>query len=184
VKTVVDVDFESVARGINSIDPSSAQDLATKNYVDLRSRRFRTTVAQSSTVVAFANITQLTTLSLPVGSYKFTALIKIRSATTSNGYGLRFQNGSATVSNVIAQWRLPANADFSTNQNIIYSQRALTDNNVAGTIGAANTDYCAVGEGTFTVTAAGTVAIQLRSEAAGTAVTVGIGSCLVVENLT
>jgi hypothetical protein len=143
----------------------------------------RMTVAQSSTVIAPAAITQLTTPSLPVGSYRFQAIIKIRSAAAATGYGLRFQNAGATVSDILAQWRLPANADFSTTHNIVYSQRDQTINNVAGTIGAANTDYAAVGEGFFTISAAGAVTIQLRSETAGTAVTAGIGSFFRVERL-
>lgn len=178
-----DINLDSVARVLNSLDPINPQELSTKNYVDTRSRRTRMSASQSSTVVAFAALTGLTSVSLPAGNYAFKAMVKIRSAAAANGYGLRFGVVTATVSDIIAAWRLPANADFSTTQNVQYSQRTLADNNVAGTIGALNTDYMAVGEGTFTVSVAGTVTIQLRSETAGTAVTAGIGSCLIIEVL-
>lgn len=184
LKHVVDLDLDAIARVVNSLDPVNPQDAATKNYVDLKSIRYLMTATQSSTVVAPANLTQLTTGVLPVGTYAFRAYIKVRSATTGNGYGLRFSSVSATVSDIIAQWRLPANADFSTTHNIVYSQRLITDNNVAGTVNVANRDYMAVGEGTFTVSVAGTVAIQFRSETNGTAATAGIRSCLIVEPLT
>lgn len=178
----VDVSMENVERVKNSLDPIDAQDSVTLAHFNKYAYKTTTvSVAQSSTVVAPANITQLTTVSLPIGSYNFKATIKIRSAAAATGYGLRFQAAGATVSSILAQWRLPANADFSTTHNIIYDQRDQTINNVAGTIGAANTDYCAIGEGTFTVTAAGAVTIQVRSETAGTAVTVGIGSNLEVR---
>lgn len=147
------------------------------------SYRYGVTASQSSTAIAFANLIQLTSAVLPIGRYAFQTYIKIRSADAKNGYGLRFQNGTAVVSDIFAQWRLPEAADFSAAHNIIYSQRALTDNNIAGNIGAAITDYTAIGEGGFTLTAAGTVAIQLRSETAGTAVTVGIGSSFIIEAL-
>lgn len=143
----------------------------------------RMTAAQSSTIVAPAALTGLTTPSLPIGSYRFHTIIKIRSATTSNGYGLRFNSVSATVSDILAQWRLPANADFSTTHNIVYSQRTLSQNSFAGTVNVANTDYAAIGEGFFTISVAGTVTIQLRSESAGQSVTAGIGSYLFVERL-
>jgi hypothetical protein len=180
---VVDLNLDNIAKVINSIEPTAAQDLTTKNYVDNLSRKRRTTASQSSTSNVFAALTGLTSISLPVGSYAFKAYVKMRSAAAGNGYGLRFNQVSAVVSDVIAQWRLPAGADFSTTQNIMYSQRALNINTVAGTIGAANTDYMAVGEGVFTVTTAGTVTIEMRSENTGTAVTAGINSCLIIEAL-
>lgn len=179
----VDLNLDSVSRVTNSLDPLNPQDLATKKYTDDKSLRFKTTIAQSSTSVTYANLTELTTGVLQPGVYAFSAFIKIRSAAAANGYGLRLSNGTATVSDVIAEWALPANADFSTIQNIFYSQRLITDNNVAGTIGLALTDYLATGFGTFTVTLAGTVAIQLRSEANLMAVTAGTASCLVVEQI-
>jgi hypothetical protein len=143
----------------------------------------RLTVAQTTTVVAPAALTGLTTQSLPVGYYKFYTIIKIRSAASNNGYGLRFQNVSATVSDILAQWRLPSGADFSNSQNDTYSQRILGANDVTKAIGSANTDYTAIGEGFFNVSVAGTVTIQFRSETAGTVVTAGIGSFLEVVRL-
>lgn len=33
-KQLVDLDFDSAARGVNHLDPVNPQDVATKNYVD------------------------------------------------------------------------------------------------------------------------------------------------------
>ena len=59
---------------------------------------YRTTTTQASTSTTYANITQLQSVSLPVGNYKFKAVIKFQTAATTTGIGLRFSNNSATVS--------------------------------------------------------------------------------------
>lgn len=180
-RLLVDLDFDGVARTINALDPINDQDYVTVNW--FKSLIKRMTISQATTSITFANLSELTSISLPVGNYSFTALIKVQSVLAATGYGIRLGVGSATLSNLMAAWQLPSNPDYTTTHFNSYAQRAVADNNINGTIGAGNTDYLAIGNGFFSVTAAGTVAVQVRSEIALSAVTFGVGSCFKIERL-
>lgn len=154
------------------------------NYIQTRSTiSYRVNAAQATTLNTYGNITQLVTGSLPVGNYSFRAQIRAQSAAANTGYGFRLGLGSATVNNLSGSWFLPTGTDLAAAHFTGYTQRTATDNLVTSSVGAANTDYMVVAHGFFTVTAQGTVAIQFRSETNGTAITVGIGSNLIIERL-
>jgi hypothetical protein len=145
--------------------------------------KYRMTAIQLTTSVTPAFLTQLTSGSLPIGNYVFKVYAKVQSAAASNGYGVRLSNGTATIVDLLAAWQLPTNADFSTQHFNSYAQNTVGENNITGTIGAANTDYMVIGQGFFSVSVAGTVGVQVRSEANGTAVTFGVGSYLEIEEI-
>jgi hypothetical protein len=176
-----DIDFDNVARGINSLDPINNQDLVTKAYFE--GLRYRVSAAQATTLNTYGNITQLVSAPLPVGNYAFRTVVRAQSAAANTGYGFRIANGSATVANIFADWKIPVNTDLASAFFTGYTQRTVTDNLVTGGVGSANTDYLITGFGFFSVTVEGTVAIQFRSENNGTAITVGIGSNLIIERL-
>ena len=144
---------------------------------------YRVTTLQSSTSTAYANITQLTSVSLAIGNYKFRALIKFQTAATTTGIGLKFNVGTAVVSDIMALWNIPTGVDGATNNMYVATQRAVGDTILGTAVGAANTNYTAVVDGFFTVSTAGTVTIQLRSEVNASSVTVGVGSYLEIGAL-
>jgi hypothetical protein len=143
----------------------------------------RVTVAQTANNTNWQNITQLTSVSLPVGNYRIMGVIKFQSAATTTGIGLRFNVGTATVSDILAQWSIPTGADGAANNTYDATQRTTGDIILGTSVGAANTNYAAVVEGFFTVSVAGTVLLQMRSEVGGSVVTVGVGSFIKIEAL-
>jgi hypothetical protein len=144
---------------------------------------YRMTATQATTSTTYGTLTELTSGSLPTGNYRFTATIRAQSAALATGMGFRIGSGSATLSNVFANWRIPTGTNFGTSSGTGYSQLTATDNAVSGGVPAANTDLVAIGMGFFTVDAQGTVAIQFRSENGGTAITAGIGSNFIIDRL-
>jgi len=180
-KFLSDLDLDNFSRVRNALDPLLPQDYVTKNYFE--GLRYRLSAAQASTLNTYSNITQLVSDPLPVGNYAFRSIIRAKSAAANNGYGFRIVNGSATLESIFADWKIPVNSDLASAFYTGYTQRAVTDNLVTGGVGAANTDYLITGLGFFSVTLEGTIAIQVRSENNGTAITVGIGSNLIIERL-
>lgn len=176
-----DINHDNVGRTINALDPVNAQDYVTKFYFE--GLRYRMTTLQATTLATYGNLTQLTSASLPIGNYSFTAGVRIQSANVSNGIGLRIGAGTATINTVFADWRIPQSNPFALMFYTGYSQLSATDDQTSSNVGAANTDFVSVGQGFFSVTVAGTVAIQFRSENAGAAVTVGVGSFFSIERL-
>ena len=133
----------------------------------------------TNTTVTYANISDLTSGSLPVGKYKIKAYIYYQSAATTTGIGLRLVNGTATVSNIKMQWTIPLTATTAAN----IAQIATTTNSVATSTPAANTTYLAIGQGIVDISSQGTIIPQLRSEIAGSAVSVQVGSVLEIEEM-
>jgi hypothetical protein len=82
--------------------------------------------------------------------------------------GFRLAEGTATITTCYIKWWLP----LTLTSNYVYDQTSVTTNIVSSTTGASNTDFIATGSGIFTVTSAGTVAVQIRTENNGTAVTI------------
>lgn len=178
----VDLSLESVARIKNALDPIDSQDYVTKSYFE--GLRYRMSAAQTSTIITPTNLTGLTTVSLPVGNYAMKAAVLIRSAAGATGYAMRLKEvAPAVLSNIGIAWQLATNANFTTTHFNNYAQINTTIDTVTGNIGAANTDYVTLATGFFRVTTAGPVAIQFRTENAGTIVTAGIGSYLIIERL-
>jgi hypothetical protein len=178
----VDLSLEDVARIKNALDPVDPQDYVTRAYFE--GLRYRMSAAQTSTIVAPTNLTGLTTASLPVGNYSVRAAVLIRSAASATGYAIRLKEvAPAVLTNVGIAWQMATNANFTLNHFNVYAQVNTTIDTVTGNIGAANTDYVTLATGFFRVTTAGPVAIQLRTENAGTIVTAGVGSFLIIERL-
>lgn len=144
---------------------------------------YRTTTTQASTSTTYANITQLQSVSLPVGNYKFKAVIKFQTAATTTGIGLRFSNNSATVSDILAMWTIPIGVDLAANNTLFATQRTVTDNILGTSVGAASTNYAAFVEGIFTISVAGTVGLQFRTEVSGSSATIGSNSYLSIEGI-
>lgn len=180
-KFAVDIDLDNIGRTINALDPINDQDYVTVNWI--KSLIKRMTVAQATTLTTYGNITELVSPSLPIGNYKIEALIRVQTVAATTGHGIRLAAGTATLSNLLIKWDLAANTDLAPSYANPYTQRAVSDNIVSAAIGSANTDYMTVGQGFFTVTVAGTINLQFRSEVAGSAVTLGIGSNFILERL-
>lgn len=142
-----------------------------------------TTTTQSSTSTTHANITELTSTTLPTGTYRFVMRGLFQSAATGNGVGIRIGTGTATVSTCYAKWNL-TQANNGTASNFQYDQLTSATNVTSAGVLTSNSNFVVIGEGVVTVTVSGTLAIQLRTETAGVATSVVAGSIFVIEKLT
>lgn len=140
----------------------------------------RTTANQANSTVTPAAITELTTPSLAPGTYSFKGFVIFRSAATTTGIGFRMNAGTATLTSVLGKFRV-AQAVNGVSKDFTYDQLTAADNIVSASAIAANTDALMECSGTFTVSVAGTVALNFRSEIAASAVSVRIGSWLEIE---
>lgn len=194
MKTVLtDINLDSVGRVRNSLDAVNPQDLVTfAQHIlkadkaititgvnglvgggDLSANRqlsmqypefiLATTATQTSTSATYANVTQLVTASLPVGLYLFDVRAICQSTAGNVGIGLRVGSGSATLSTCQGKWLISTAADGIA-QSYQYDQLLSTTNVSAPASPTANTNFSVLGSGVFRVTAAGTVAVQIRSE--------------------
>lgn len=141
---------------------------------------YKTATATAVTVVTYTSVAQLTTISLPIGLYKFSFAGQMQSAANGTGVGVRIAGVSATITPAYAQWRIKQAAD-GVNSIFEYDQLTATTNVTSASVQAANTNFNVIGDGVFRVTVEGTVAIQTRSELANNAVTLQPNSILVVE---
>lgn len=139
------------------------------------------TIAQSSTSATYANVTELTSEVLQTGTYLFEYVGLCQSTAVGTGVGVRIGAGTATLGVTFGQWQIAQAAD-GTDKYFQYNQVNATTNISSASVQTANADFVVKGSGSFTVTAAGTVAIQLRSET-GTSVSVRIGSVLFIKKV-
>lgn len=140
----------------------------------------RVTATQTNTTVTPAAITELTTTSLAPGSYAYRGVIIFQTVATTTGIGFRVNPGTATLTSVYGKF-LISQAASGTVQSFQYSQLNASTNVVSASVIAANTDTIATFEGMFTVSVAGTVSMQFRSEVAASGVSVRVGSFMIVE---
>jgi hypothetical protein len=133
-----------------------------------------TNANQTSTSTTHANVTELVTESLPIGTYVFECFAICQSTNANNGVGLRVSNGTATVGRVFGHWQISQAAD-GTGKVYQYDQLATTTNITSASVATANSDFVVVGKGIVTITASGSIAIQFRPETA-TAASIRIGS--------
>jgi hypothetical protein len=176
-----DIDFDGVGRVINSAEPINPQDLVTKNYFE--GLRYRKTATQSRTQTSFAAVAQLISDPIPAGNYVVRGVIRFQTASVNTGIGVRVGAGSAAISEIGVDWRIPRGANASTTFYTGYSQNTANDNITSDAVGAANTNYQAEFNGFLTVSTQGTIQIEFRSETNGSAVTIGIGSYFIIERL-
>jgi hypothetical protein len=185
-----DLNMDSVAKVINL--PSASLPLDAVNKTDLDNGLLlkvdksteiflSTTVIQSSTSTTYANVTQLTTSSLAIGTYYFNVIALCQSTATNTGLGLRISNATATISSVLGKWMIGQAAD-GTSKNYQYDQLSATTNASSASAAAANSDFIVHGQGKFVVSVAGTVAVQLRSET-GTSVSIRPNSVLILKKV-
>lgn len=142
----------------------------------------KTTAIQSSTIVTYANITEFTTPSLPIGAYRFDCSAICQSSLVTNGIGLRLANNTATIGAMSALWFISQAAN-GTAQNFQYNQLATTTDVTSTLSLTANANFPVNGFGTFTVTVAGSVAIQIRTAGAGNAVSIRPESSLMIKRI-
>lgn len=131
----------------------------------------RTNATQSVATTTPTNLTQLTSSSLAAGTYRMNGVLVFQSTATGTGVGFRMNAVSATMSSVYGRFLVG-----TTGTAIFAYQQTTTATNVtSASVSSANVDFVATFEGTFTLSAPGTVAIQMRSET-GTSVSIRANS--------
>ena len=139
-----------------------------------------TTAVQSSTSTTYADVTELVTASLPAGRYSFE--FNGISQSTAGGTGVGFRVAGTNIGAVVARWFISQAAN-GTAQNFQYAQLATTTNVTSASVTTANTDFPISGSGVFTLTTAGAVSIQIRTETNGTAISVRANSALRIQRM-
>jgi hypothetical protein len=140
---------------------------------------------QTSTSNTYADVTNLVTSSLPIGNYRIEFIGVAQSTAAGTGVGFRLApatTGGATLGQVVINWNF-SQATAGTDKNFEYSQLTVTDNVTSASVVTANTNFPAIGFGAFSITTAGAVAVQLRSETNGTGISVRTGSILKVQRV-
>lgn len=137
------------------------------------------TVAQTYNNVAMTDVTSFVTWTLPVWAYKFNVVGKFRTVAITTGIWMTITQKTAVITNVAWKFRAQVSATADQAYSIIASGTNVTSTAVP----VANTDYTLTMDGTFEVTTAGTVAIQMRSEVALSNVTLQPGTFLQIEPL-
>lgn len=137
---------------------------------------------QATTSTTFANVTELVTPNLPVGRYTFQAIGVYQSTATTTGFGIRLANNTATVSSLIADWQI-SQAGNGTTKNYLVSQLNTATNAPATAALTANADAPFSGRGVFSLSTSGSVAAQIRSEVAGSGVSIRINSVLIIRKV-
>ena len=144
---------------------------------------YRTSTTHTNSTVTYTTVSELTSVSLAIGLYRFTfnGLMQA-TAVNSGGIGIRLSNETAVLSTTYAQWFLSQGND-GVDKYFNYDQLSPTTNNTSASVQTANTDAAFAGNGIFRVTTAGTVAIQIRSETGGTTVTLQPDAVFTIERI-
>lgn len=139
-----------------------------------------TSAPNATTSATYASIAQLTTVSLPTGLYFFKFAGNMQSAALNTGVGVRVAPVTATVTTVSGKWNFAQGAN-GVSHDFEYDQVLTTTNITSASVATQNTNFSVNGFGVFRVTVAGTVAIQTRTETAGTAATLQTDAAFVLE---
>lgn len=142
----------------------------------------RSTSVTSTTNNFFSAVPDLTSSSLEVGFYKFECVLIAQSTNTAVGIGARLSSATATA-NVVGLWLTPESptaALFSFSQ---WLQEAVFDDGFSGNAPFTNQDFAICGSGLLEIVSPGTVAIGLRSESFGSAVSIRQRSILIVRKV-
>lgn len=141
-----------------------------------------TTAIQTTTSSTYANITEFVTAPLEPGLYAIRLRGIMQSTAGGTGVGLRLAQGTATISELSINWTF-SQAGAGTDKNYEYSQNALGDNVTSGSVATANANFPVAGDGVFRVSSQGTVAIQIRTENAGTGISIRPNSTVVFRKV-
>jgi hypothetical protein len=141
-----------------------------------------TTAIQSSTSTTYANITELVTASLEPGLYAIRLRGVMQSTALTTGVGLRLVGSTATVSELVINWKF-GQAGNGTDKNYEYAQILASDNVVSSGVLTANANFPAIGDGVFRITVGGNIAIQLRSETNGVSMSIRPNSTLIIRKV-
>ena len=140
---------------------------------------YRMTAAQASTSTTMANVTQLISGTLPVWSYKLTLRGKYRTAATTTGIWLTLKQQSAVLSDVSVIFQAQSATTTQQALSIVANGTSVTTTATP----TANTDFSLMMNGTFNVSTAGTVAIQMKTEVAASTATLQPWTVLIIEPL-
>ena len=149
---------------------------AVKRYV------YTTSAQTTNNTNTYANVTGLTSATLPVGLYAFRFDGQYQSAATNTGVGFRITNGTATVTTMYGKWFHSQAAD-GTAKSFQLDQLNNATNVTSASSLAVNSNANIIGEGVFRVTVSGTVVIQIRSETAAVQVLVQPDAVFVIEQI-
>lgn len=139
------------------------------------------TANQTSTSTTYANVTELVSDSLLVGTYAFECFAICQSTNANTGVGLRVGAGTATLGATFGKWDISQAAN-GTSKNFQYDQLDSTTNVTSASVATANTNFIVTGRGIVTLSTAGTIAIQFRSETT-TASSIRIGSIFYLKKI-
>jgi hypothetical protein len=140
---------------------------------------YRMASQQSSTSTTLINVTQLTSVPLPIWPYQFEMIGKFQSAATTTGIGLTLAQTSGASTAFIGSMSAQLTPSTTYDQSFMSAGTAA----ISPSVPAAGSDYAVLLKGTFEVTSTGTVAVQLASEVNGSQVILGIGSALIIRSL-
>lgn len=142
---------------------------------------YTVTTIQTRTANTYAAVTELTSISLPAGTYILRCMAVCQSSAVGTGIGLIFGVGTATATNCFGKWQISQAAN-GTAKNFEYDQLSTAGNVTSASVAAANTNLLIMGEGFITTSTAGTINIQLRSENAN-AVSIRPGSIFFLKRI-
>lgn len=142
---------------------------------------YTVTTIQTRTANTYAAVTELTSISLPAGTYILRCMAVCQSSAAGTGLGLRFGVGTATATNCFGKWQISQAAN-GTAKNFEYDQLSTAENVTSASVATANTNLLIMGEGFITTSTVGTINIQLRSETT-TAVSIRPGSIFFLKRI-
>jgi len=141
-----------------------------------------TTAIQSSTSTTYANITEFITASLEPGLYAIRLRGIMQSTALTTGVGLRLVGNTATVSELVINWKF-GQAGNGTDKHFEYAQILAADNITSQGVLTANANFPAIADGVFRITVGGSIAIQLRSEINASGMSIRPNSTLIVRKV-
>lgn len=174
VSNLADVNFTNT--GSAPATPSSGQTmfmtaggLSTINASGNKEQYFPGAFAVLTGSTVSASVTHadtgLVSQALQAGYYMWQVFGSYQSNTTTCGFGARFIEGTATVTENMGSWLIRQAAD-GTAQHFQYSQLSSAVNVASASVVAAATKYQFHGFGWMRISVAGTVKLQFRSEVA------------------
>jgi len=143
------------------------------------------TATQASTVVALADITGFTATLAANSVYECTAFITFRSAATTTGINLGFSSVAGSIPMLEITVPLTSTAVASQLRKIFPNAAESTTGNVLGTgVTAINSNHTAKVHGIITTGAnSGSFTLRFATEVAASAITLQIGSTLVLKQI-